>query len=526
MTARVHLVGAGPGDPGLLTVRARALLERADVVVHDALVPARLLEHVRPGAEIVAVGPPHGDPRRLSQDDVQALLIERARSGRTVVRLKNGDPMLFGRGGEEAAALRAAGVPFDIVPGVTSALAVPAYAGIPVTHRDHASLVTVVTGHQAAEPGGEAALPDVDWDGLARSRGTLVFLMGVRQLGAILEALTAHGLASATPAALVRWGTTGRQRTLVATVGTLEATAHDEAMGPPAVLVVGSVVSLREQIGWYETRPLLGRRIVVTRARPQAGTLAERLEALGADVLSFPTIQLVSYEDRPAVRRMIAAAPGYDWVVLTSVNGVRVFFDAFAAGGGDVRRFGGTRFAAIGSETARMLEARLIHPEVVPADFRAEALADALEAHGMAGARVLLPRAAGARTLLPERLRALGATVDDVATYEAVLPTDADVEGLLGALGAGGPRGAAGALALTFTSSSTVRHFMALIGPAGGATLREHPPVIACIGPITAETAREYGLPVHVRPDVYTIDGLCAALVDHFCKDAGDPLSP
>jgi len=378
----------------------------------------------------------------------------------------------------------------------------------------------VITGHQAAEPGEEATLPEVAWDGLVRRSGTLVFLMGVRQLGGILGALMTHGLPGATPAALVRWGTTGRQRTVVATVATLEAAARAEALGPPAVLVVGQVVSLREQVGWFETRPLLGRRVVVTRSREQAGTLAERLESLGADVVSFPTIRLLSHGADPGVRRAVAAAPDYDWIVLTSVNGVRVFFETFAAGGGDVRRFAGTRFAAIGSETARALEAHLIRPEVVPDDFRAEALADALAGQDLAGARVLLPRAAGARTVLPERLRELGATVDDVPTYEAVPPADADVEGLLAALRTGGVQ------AITFTSSSTVRNCMAMIGAAGAAVLRERPPTIACIGPITAETARQHGLPVHVQPAVYTIEGLCDALVEHFCKGPGDPLSP
>jgi uroporphyrinogen III methyltransferase/synthase len=265
---------------------------------------------------------------------------------------------------------------------------------------------------------------------------------------------------------------------------------------------------------------LLGRRVVVTRARTQAGTLAERLEALGADVLPFPTIRLRSHAADPAVRRTVAAAPDYDWIVLTSVNGVRAFFEAFAAGGGDVRRFGATRFAAIGSETARALEGHLIHPEVVPADFRAEALAEALAGHAMSGARVLLPRAAGARMVLPERLRALGAAVDDVATYEAVAPAGADVDGLLAAVRAGDVQ------AITFTSSSTVQNFMMLIGAAGAAILRDHPPVIACIGPITGATARAHGLPVDVQPDVYTIDALCDALVGHFCNAAGDPLSP
>src|SRR5213080_5581043 len=280
MSGRVYLVGAGPGDPGLLTLRGQRCLAAADVVVHDDLVSRRLLEHTRPAAEIVAVGGAHGDPARLGQDAIEALLVARAQTGKTVVRLKNGDPFLLGRGAEEAEALRRAGIPFEIVPGVSSAFAVPAYAGIPLTHRDHASLVTIATGHQACV-GEETVPPALPWDALARQGGTLVFLMGMRQMPAIMAALIAHGLAADTPAAAVQSGTTGAQATVVATAGTLAARVRAAGLEAPGVVVVGSVVTLRERIAWFEERPLFGRRIVVTRPRAQAGALADLLEAEG-----------------------------------------------------------------------------------------------------------------------------------------------------------------------------------------------------------------------------------------------------
>ena len=346
---RVYLVGAGPGDAGLLTVRAERCLAVADVVVHDYLVGARLLDAVRPGAEVIAVGRSHDDRARLAQEDIERLLVDRARAGRIVVRLKNGDPFLLGRGAEEAEALRRAGVPFEIVPGVSSAVAVPAYAGIPLTHREHASWVTIVTGHQACAPGAvEVSLPALPWDALARQGGTLVFLMGMRQLPAIMAQLVAHGLPATTPAAAVQWGTTGRQATVVATAGSLAAEVRASGLGPPGVIVVGSVVTLRERARWFEERPLFGRRVVVTRPRAQAGVLAALLEEQGADVIAFPTIALAPPADPAPLARAVAAAGTYDWILFTSVNGVRAFFDRVAADERDVRDLAGVRLAAIG----------------------------------------------------------------------------------------------------------------------------------------------------------------------------------
>ncbi len=512
MSGRVYLVGAGPGDPGLLTLRGARCLAAADVVVHDYLVGPRLLEQVRPDAEVIAVGPSHDDGARLDQAAIEALLVERARAGRTVVRLKNGDPFLFGRGGEEAEALRQADVPFEVVPGVSSALAVPAYAGIPLTHRDHASLVTIATGHQAlCESGAPPEPPALPWAALAHQGGTLVFLMGMRQLPAIMAALVAHGLAAATPAAAVTAGTTGRQRTVVATAATLAAAVEAAGLRSPGVIVVGSVVGLRERARWFESRPLFGRRIVITRARAQAGTLAALLEERGAEVIAFPTIAIVPPADPAALERAVAAAAGYDWILFTSANGVRVFFERFAAAGRDVRELTPVRLAVIGPETAAELGRRLLRPAILPDDYRAEGLLAALAAEDLRGRRVLLPRAAGARTILPETLAARGAVVDEVIAYRAVAPADTDVAGLRAALAAGAVD------ALTFTSSSTVRNFVDLIGADDVARLiTKGRPAIACIGPVTAETARELGLHVAMMPASYTVPALAAALVEHF----------
>lgn len=502
---RVYLVGAGPGDPGLLTVRAARCLGEADVVVHDYLVGGRLLDRVRPDAEVVAVGRSHDD-ERLTQAAIEAILVDRARAGKTVVRLKNGDPFLFGRGGEEAEALARAGVPFEVVAGVSSAIAVPAFAGIPVTHRDHASLVTIATGHQAAADA-DAGPPALPWAALARQGGTLVFLMGMRHVAAIMDALAAHGLSPATPAAVVSRGTTGGQRTAVATAGTLAARAA--GLDAPGVIVVGDVVTLRERIAWLERRPLFGRRVVVTRPRAQSGALAERLEGEGAEVILFPTIALVPPPDPAALDAAVARAADYDWIVFTSANGVAAFFARLSAAAGDVRSLAGARLAAIGPETAAALGERLLRPAVAPADHRAEGLLAALPAEAVRGRRILLPRAAGARAILPETLRARGAVVDEVVAYRAVPPPDADVTGLRAELEAGRVD------ALTFTSSSTVDNFVALVGrDVLARVLRDGRPAIACIGPVTAETARAHGLTVDVVPRVYTTAALTAALVE------------
>jgi uroporphyrinogen III methyltransferase/synthase len=475
----VYLVGAGPGDPGLLTVRGAELLRGADVVVYDRLAAPALLELARTGAELVDVGKAPGRAA-LAQDEINALLVARGRAGRAVVRLTGGDPFVFGRGGEEAEALLAAGVPFEVVPGVTSAIAAPAYAGIPVTHRGLSTHVTIVTGHEDPDKG----VPGVDWEALARAGGTLVVLMGAGRLADIAKALVAAGRPEDTPAAAVRWGTRPQQRTVRATLGTIA----DAGVEAPSAVVVGDVAAL--DLGWFERRPLFGRTVVVTRAREQASDLRARLEGLGAEVLELPAI---------AIEPLDFALPdlsAYAWVVFTSANGVDAFFArGLAAAGSDARALGRSAIAAIGPGTAAALARHGLRADLVPERYVAEALVDAFPA---GSGRVLLARAEVARDVLPDGLAAKGYVVIDLPVYRTirVAPDAAIVE-----------RVRTGAVdAITFTSSSTVANFTETVGvPAAG-------PLVASIGPVTTAAARARGLPVGVEADPHTIDGLVAAL--------------
>jgi uroporphyrinogen III methyltransferase/synthase len=508
----VYLVGAGPGDPGCLTLRGRDCLGRADVVVYDYLANPELLRHAPAAAERVFAGKHGRGARILEQAEINALLIERARGGSTVVRLKGGDPLVFGRGGEEAEALAAAGIEFEIVPGVTAALSVPAFAGIPVTHRDWVSGVTVVTGHEAGEG------TRVRWDRIATAGNTIVLLMGVTQLRANLDRLLAAGLAGDTPAAAIRWGGTARQRVLVSTARELASAVDDEKLRPPVTIVLGPTVLLRERMRWFERRPLFGRRIAVTRARAQAGRFAALLAEAGAEVIECPAIEIAPPESYEPLDAAIDRIDSYDWVLFTSVNGVDRFFARLDERGGDVRALHRARLAAIGPETARRLERLHLRGALVPDDFRAEGLIAALGAESLAGASVLLPRAAGAREILPQELRRLGARVDEVVTYRSVRPP-ASVDILRAALGE------APLDALAFTSSSTVRGFLSLLDEAdpGRQRIDLARTAVACIGPITAETAREAGLRVDVVPDEYTVPALAAAMVAHFAGGGGAP---
>ena len=470
----VYLVGAGPGDPGLLTRRGAELLARADVVVHDRLSEISLLDLAPAGAERVDVGKSPGAP--VAQEEINALLVERGSRGQCVVRLKGGDPFVFGRGGEEAQALADAGVPFEVVPGISAAVAVPAYAGIPVTHRALSTSFTVVTGHSR-----HAVDDDVDWDALARAADTIVVLMGVAHRAEIAARLQAGGLPASTPVAAVRWGTRPGQRTVRTTLGEL----GEVTLEPPVTIVIGKVASL--DLRWFEGRVLFGRRVVVTRARPQASSLVEKLRGLGAETIELPTIEIADPADGGAALR--AAAPAaYDWVVFTSVNAVERTF----AGLRDARAFGTAQVAAVGPGTAGALAARGVVADLVPESAVAEALVEAFPA---GAGRVLLPQAAAARPVLAAGLRAKGWTVDVVEAYRTLpaRPTD-------DALAA-----AAKADAIAFTSSSTVTSWLAL-----GATT---PPVVACIGPVTAATATDHGVPVTMVATEHTVDGLVDALV-------------
>lgn len=499
----VHLVGAGPGDPGLITVRAVERLRAADVVVYDALVHPALLEYVRPEAERIFMGKRGGDPSP-GQEAINDLLIRLAADHRNVVRLKGGDPFVFGRGGEEAEALQAAGVPYEVVPGITAGVAVPAYAGIPVTHRGVSASVAFVTGHE--DPTKDES--DVDWDHLARGVGTVVFYMGVRRMEANLRRLREAGRPADTPAAVIQWGTYPAQRSVTGTVATLPRLAEEAGIGAPAITIVGEVVALRESLAWFERRPLFGRRIVVTRARAQASELVERLSALGAEVFQFPTIRVVQAPQLEPLRRAVAEADSYDWIVFTSVNGVQRFWAELRRAGGDTRSLRGVSLCAIGPATAAAIELEGAQADLIPDRYIAEGVIEALRGHGqLEGARILLPRAEQARSVLPEALRESGAEVDDVVAYRTVLDA-ADAAELRERLDAGQVD------LITFTASSTVRNFVELVGTEIGDAR------VASIGPITSDTAREVGLPVHVEAEVHSIPGLVGALSEYVAKMA------
>ncbi|MDB4949818.1 MAG: uroporphyrinogen-III C-methyltransferase / uroporphyrinogen-III synthase [Gemmatimonadetes bacterium] len=493
--ATVYLVGAGPGDPGLLTVRAASLVSRADVLVYDALVNPAILRARRVEARMVYVGKRGGDHSR-TQDEINAILVDLGRGAEAcVVRLKGGDPFVFGRGGEEALALQAAGIPFEVVPGVTAGVAAAAYAGIPATQRGMTSSLTLLTGHE------DPTKPDtdLDWDALARG-GTLVFYMGVGRMEENFRRLTDAGKASDTPAAVIEWGTYPRQRTVTGTLATLPKLAREAGIGAPALVVVGEVVSLRERLRWFDARPLSGRCVLVTRARAQASGLAAELEALGAEVVQFPTIRIADAPDPAALQDAAAGAGGFDWIVFTSSNGVERFWDALAVIGRDSRALGRAKVCAIGPATAAALEARGIRADRVPGEYVGEAVLEALaSAEDLAGKRILLPRAEIARTALPDGLRALGAEVVEVAAYRT-LPDGEEADAVRARLARDEVD------YVTFTASSTVRGFVDLAGTElGGAR-------VVSIGPVTSTTARELGLTVDAEAEEFTIPGLVAAL--------------
>jgi len=490
----VSLVGAGPGDPGLITLRGIEALGRAQVVVYDYLASPELLRHAPPNAELIYVGKKAGQ-HTLPQAEINALLVRLAAAGQRVVRLKGGDPFVFGRGGEEAEALAAAGVPFEVVPGVTSAVAVPAYAGIPVTQRGLASSVAVVTGHEDPEKAESA----INWDALV-GVDTLVFLMGVGNLPAIARELQARGRAASTPAAVIQWGTLGSQRTVTGTLGTIAARVQEAGLTAPAVTVVGQVVALRERLRWFDRRPLAGLRVLVTRTREQAGRLAEALRAEGAEPVECAVIETAPPLDWGPLDVAIRELRAYQWLVFTSANGVEAFFERLAAAGGDARALAPCQVAAIGPATAAALVRHGVHADRVPPEYVAEAVAEALGP--VAGQRVLLARADIARPVLAQRLREAGAQVDDVVAYRTVAPA-----GLAERL----PELLATVEIVTFTSSSTVRHLLEALSPQARRALERK--AIACIGPITAKTARESGLRPAVVAETYTIEGLVKALV-------------
>ncbi|HXG41624.1 MAG TPA: uroporphyrinogen-III C-methyltransferase [Dehalococcoidia bacterium] len=509
-SGKVWLVGAGPGDPGLITVAGLEALRQADVVVYDRLVSPLLLTHARPDAELLFVGK-EGGGESFPQRDIERLLVEKARQGKRVVRLKGGDPFVFGRGGEECLALAEAGVPFEVVPGVTSAVAAPAYAGIPVTHRGLSSSLAIVTGHEDAAKAGSS----LRWDRLATAADTLVVLMGTRTLSELVERLLAHGRPADTPVAVVRWGTTPEQEVVTGTLADIVPRVEKAGLRPPTVVVVGQVVRLRQRLLWFERRPLFGRRVLVTRARHQAGELSRMLLEAGALPVEVPVIEIEPLDEGPAAAKALdgLARGDYRWLLFTSANAVDHFFRLLEARGRDARALAGVRVAAIGPGTAQALHARGIRPDLLPREFVAEGLAAALSPHLRPGDGVLLPRAEEARPALVEALAAVGARVDILPLYRTRLPKDV-------------PRGAIEMLrqgeidAVAFTASSTVRNLAALLGEDVGRLQRV---TIACIGPITARAVREV---LGRSPDVVAQEYTMAGLVEALCRQLGPARAP
>jgi uroporphyrinogen III methyltransferase/synthase len=505
---KVYLVGAGPGDPGLITVKGLECIATADVVIYDYLAAPALLKHASTEAELIYVGKKGGE-HTLPQEQINALLVAKARENKVVARLKGGDPFVFGRGGEEAEVLVEAGIPFEIVPGVTSAVAAAAYAGIPLSHRKLTATIAFVTGHE--DPAKEES--GIDWASLARGIGTLVFFMGVKNLPRIVRELTRHGRSPQTPVALVRWGTTSEQVTVSGTLADIVERVRQAGLKAPAIIVVGEVVGLRERLQWFERRPLFGKRIVVTRARDQASDLVKALSDLGAECLECPTIQVAPPDDAGPVERAIAELSAFDWIVFTSVNGVSCFFERLFGTGRDVRALGHLRTAAIGPATAERLKSFGLASDLVPENYRAESIIAAFRGQDIGGKSILLPRAQEARQILPEELTAMGATVREVAAYKTE-PVSRDRQTLIERLAT------AAVDLITFTSSSTVKNFKALLPEARFGELAAGVGA-ACIGPVTAATARQLGFDVRIEAQIYTIPGLCEAILAYYSNPAG-----
>ncbi|MGD0625338.1 MAG: uroporphyrinogen-III C-methyltransferase [Thermodesulfobacteriota bacterium] len=503
---KVYLIGAGPGDPGLITVKGLACLKKADVVVYDHLANEQLLSSAKEGAEILYVGKKGGE-HTLSQEKINAGIIAKAGEGKTVARLKGGDPFIFGRGGEEAEDLAKAGIPFEIVPGVTSAIGVPAYAGIPLTHRDFTSTVAFITGHE--DPTKEES--KISWDKISTGVGTLVFLMGVGNLPTIASELMKNGRNPETPVALIRWGTLPEQETTIGTLSTIGGIARSKKIKPPGIILVGEVVGLRDKINWFERLPLFGKKILVTRSREQASDLSERLRDLGAMPIEFPTIEVIRPENWADADHCASQVERYDWIIFTSVNGVKFFLDRLFALGRDVRDLKGPRVCAIGPKTAEALQSLKIRVDFVPSKYQAESIFAGLQKENLKGKRILIPRAKVARDILPEELRKAGALVDVVEVYRTIRPqrNTEEVKDLLrnGSI-----------LAITFTSSSTVSNFVEMVGRNEARELTAGL-TVASIGPITAEKARSLGIETTVMPKEFTIPALVEALADYFTAE-------
>ncbi len=496
----VYIIGAGPGDPGLITVKGAERLGRADVVVYDHLAGSELLHYARKDARLVYAGKKGGD-HTLPQDEINRLIVDEAKSGHIVARLKGGDPFIFGRGGEEAEVLVREGIPFEVVPGVTSAIAVPAYAGIPLTHRGYTSTVAFVTGHE--DPTKEES--DIDWRAVA-AMGTSVFLMGVKNLPNIVRNLIENGKQPDTPAAVIRWGTTPDQETVTGALAEIAERTDKRGITPPAILVVGGVVKLKADLDWFESKPLFGKGVVITRPEEQSGEFVERLLAEGARPILFPTIRIVPPENMDELDRAVAEIGTYDWIIFTSANGVRSLFRRLDEKGGDLRDLKGVSIAAIGPATASLLARLGIRVDLVPDEFISEGVLAALGGKDMKGKRVLLPRAKVARDVIPKGLSKMGALVDVVTAYRTV-NSGRKIEELEGLIGEGKVD------VITFTSPSTIIHFMDIMGEDYKIpdSIR-----VACIGPVTVTAAKKLGIRVDIVQETYTVPGMVEAIKEKF----------
>jgi len=507
----VYIIGAGPGDPGLITVRGLQCLQSAEVVLYDRLVSPRLLRHALPLAERIEVG--GAAPDELAQEAICYLIAEKAREGRIVARLKWGDPFVFDRGGEEALFLHEHGIPFEVVPGVPAAIGVPAYAGVPVTYAGGGDALTLVRGHEDESQ----SAPQVDWASLAKLKGTVVCYAGSRQLGAVLDALLGHGRPRNERAAVIVNGTLPSQRTIEGSLEELAAIVKESPIGLPSILVVGRVAGLREHLRWFDERPLFGKRVVVTRPREDAPELVDRLSALGAEAIEAPMTRILPPEDFDALDEAVAKAGTFDWIVFTSANAVDSFMGRLFEGDGDVRDLKGVRLCTIGPVTRERLQRYHVKVDLVPTEGHPEGVVQALVAQGsIAGTRFLLPRADSGREVLADLLRKAGADVTDVTAYRLMV-SEAEREGEPDIYGMLLERRID---VVTFTSASTVRNFVGTIGHEQAQDLLQQT-TVACIGPVTAEAAAQLGIKTTIMPQEFTIGGLIEAIVKYYGKNNG-----
>ncbi len=497
----VYLIGAGPGDPGLLTLKGKKFLAQAEVIVYDHLVNPELLIFAREGAEIIYVGKKRGH-KEIPQKEINRLITNKALEGKIVARLKGGDPFIFGRGGEEAVELSKHGIRFDVIPGVSSPIGVTSYAGIPLTHRDYSSSFAVVTGHE----GPKKVKTSLPWEALAKI-GTLVFLMGVEKLEQNMKKLIEMGKSPKTPVAIITWGTLPNQSTLTGTIGNIVSLSKEKKISSPSIIAVGDVVNLRDKINWFESKPLFGKTVLVTRAIIQAKIFAELLEEEGAQVIEFPTIEVVPLRTWTRIDKAIENLDRYNWLIFTSVNGVIFFFQRLRQKQSDVRDLKGIRIAAIGEQTKNEINKMGINADLIPEEYRAEGLIKLFEKINVKGSRVLIPRARIARKILPMKLRNMGASVDVFPVYETKMPGKLKIDKVRKLLRNGFID------VITFTSSSTVKNFFSMIGRDKKIISRS---TIACIGPITAETIRSYGIEPEIISGTYTVQGLTKEIASYF----------